>query len=114
MLFYLGVSPVAEANPVVLGTALAFSAGTFLCIAAADLLPELQFHSHDRVKLSAALLAGIALAVLFGALEGASHGHSHEGAEYYQHAGLPIRAIWLLAFFWSLCLQLHSTSWQLY
>jgi zinc and cadmium transporter len=78
VLFYLGVSPVAEANPVVLGTALAFSAGTFLCIAAADLLPELQFHSHDRVKLSAALLAGIALAVLFGALEGASHGHSHE------------------------------------
>ena len=41
--------------------ALAFSAGTFLCIALSDLLPELQFHSHDRLKLSAALLAGIAL-----------------------------------------------------
>jgi zinc and cadmium transporter len=41
--------------------ALAFSAGTFLCIALSDLLPELQFHSHDRLKLSAALLAGFAL-----------------------------------------------------
>ncbi len=41
--------------------ALAFSAGTFLCIALSDLLPELQFHSHDRLKLSIALLAGIAL-----------------------------------------------------
>ncbi len=41
--------------------ALAFSAGTFLCIALSDLLPELQFHEHDRVKLSIALLAGVGL-----------------------------------------------------
>jgi zinc and cadmium transporter len=41
--------------------ALAFSAGTFLCIALSDLLPELHFHSHDRLKLSASLLAGLAL-----------------------------------------------------
>ena len=41
--------------------ALAFSAGTFLCIALSDLLPELQFHSHDRLPLSAALLTGFAL-----------------------------------------------------
>ena len=41
--------------------ALAFSAGTFLCIALSDLLPELQFHSHDRLPLSLALLAGFAL-----------------------------------------------------
>jgi zinc and cadmium transporter len=41
--------------------ALSFSAGTFLCIALSDLLPELQFHSHDRLKLSLALLAGVAL-----------------------------------------------------
>jgi zinc and cadmium transporter len=41
--------------------ALAFSAGTFLCIALSDLLPELQFHSHDRFKLSVALLAGVGL-----------------------------------------------------
>ncbi len=41
--------------------ALAFSAGTFLCVALSDLLPELQFHSHDRLKLSVALLAGLGL-----------------------------------------------------
>ena len=40
---------------------LAFSAGTFLCIALSDLLPELQFHSHDRLKLSIALLLGVGL-----------------------------------------------------
>jgi len=49
--------------------ALAFSAGTFLCIALSDLLPELQFHSHDRFKLSAALLGGIALMAAAAAVE---------------------------------------------
>lgn len=46
------------------GSALAFSAGTFLCVALSDLLPELQFHEHDRLKLSAALLMGIVLMFL--------------------------------------------------
>ena len=49
--------------------ALAFSAGTFLCIALSDLLPELQFHSHDRLKLSVALLAGFALMAATAAVE---------------------------------------------
>jgi zinc and cadmium transporter len=49
--------------------ALAFSAGTFLCIALSDLLPELQFHSHDRLKLSVALLAGFGLMALTAAIE---------------------------------------------
>ena len=44
--------------------ALAFSGGTFLCIALSDLLPELQFHAHDRTKLSLALLAGFVLMLL--------------------------------------------------
>jgi zinc and cadmium transporter len=48
---------------------LAFSAGTFLCIALSDLLPELQFHAHDRWKLSVALLAGVALMALAGRFE---------------------------------------------
>jgi zinc and cadmium transporter len=51
----------ARAASSVTAGALAFSAGTFLCIALSDLLPELQFHSHDRLKLSLALLAGMAL-----------------------------------------------------
>lgn len=49
--------------------ALAFSAGTFLCIALSDLLPELQFHSHDRLKLSVALLVGFALMAATSAIE---------------------------------------------
>jgi zinc and cadmium transporter len=54
---------------VVLGDALAFCAGTFLCIAGTELLPEVQFHSHDRGKLSLAVLAGISVAVLVGLFE---------------------------------------------
>ena len=56
--------------------ALAFSAGTFLCISLSDLLPELQFHRHDRVKLSIALVLGLALAVVASKLEAAT-AHSH-------------------------------------
>ncbi len=48
---------------------LAFSAGTFLCIALSDLLPELQFHRHDRLKLSAALLSGVILMAAAGGIE---------------------------------------------
>jgi len=50
------------------GAALAFSAGIFLCIALADLLPEIQFHQHDRLKLTMALLLGVALAYAIGLL----------------------------------------------
>lgn len=69
VLFYLGVSHFADSNAVFLGCALAFCAGTFLCIASSDLLPELQFHSHDRLKLSVALVAGLAVAVLIKQFE---------------------------------------------
>jgi zinc and cadmium transporter len=63
VLFYFGANHFADSNGVLLGCALAFCTGTFLCIASSDLLPELQFHSHDRFKLSVALLAGLAVAV---------------------------------------------------
>ena len=69
-LFYFGASQFAGAHGVFLGYSLAFCAGSFLCIASADLLPELQFHSHDRFKLSVALLAGLSIAILIGQLEG--------------------------------------------
>ncbi|MFO0953275.1 MAG: ZIP family metal transporter [Isosphaeraceae bacterium] len=60
--------------------ALAFSAGTFLCIALSDLLPELQFHSHDRVKLSAALIAGVALMGAASLWEGSESEDDHPAA----------------------------------
>lgn len=69
MLFYFGASHLAGGNVPVLGCTLAFCAGSFLCIASSDLLPELQFHSHDRFKLSFALLAGLSVAILIGQLE---------------------------------------------
>jgi zinc and cadmium transporter len=62
VLFWFGtrlILPISSGS--LTSAALAFSAGTFLCIALSDLLPELQFHSHDRFQLSAALLAGFAL-----------------------------------------------------
>jgi zinc and cadmium transporter len=78
VLFYAGASHFFGSNPAFLGGALAFCAGTFLCIACADLLPELQFHSHDRLKLSLALAAGLGVAILIGQFETSGHDHHHE------------------------------------
>ena len=61
-LFAMGVGRAAGQQAWLVSSALAFSAGTFLCISLSDLLPELQFHRHDRVKLSVALLLGLAVA----------------------------------------------------
>jgi zinc and cadmium transporter len=61
-LFLVGMRLFSPSSIVpITSAALAFSAGTFLCIALSDLLPELQFHAHDRFILSAALLAGVGL-----------------------------------------------------
>lgn len=78
LLFVLGVRQLSGTQHLVVGGALAFSAGAFLCIALGDLLPEVQFHSHDRWPLSLALLAGVALALAIGFLE-PEHAHSHGG-----------------------------------
>jgi zinc and cadmium transporter len=60
LLFVLGMKGLnADVSSRVTAYSLAFSAGTFLCIALSDLLPELQFHEHDRFKLSIALIAGV-------------------------------------------------------
>jgi zinc and cadmium transporter len=69
-LFFLGIRLVGP-DIAASGTAavLSFSAGTFLCISLSDLLPELQFHSHDRLKLSLALLGGIGLMAAAAAFE---------------------------------------------
>ena len=62
-----------------------FAAGTFVCIATSDLLPELQFHSHDRFKLSAALILGIALAAAMVVVEKSSHLHDEPVPKVEQH-----------------------------
>lgn len=73
--FVLGVNTESADQAVVIAPALAFSAGVFLCIAGSDLLPELQFHHHDRLLLSLALLAGLAIAYLAGRFEAGVHRH---------------------------------------
>lgn len=70
----------------VLGIALAMAAGAFLCIAAADLLPEVEFHSHDRLLLTASLTLGIAIAWGITVMERSSHAHAvHEAARPAAH-----------------------------
>ncbi len=69
LLFFFGVDSLSVGRDHVVGAALAFSAGAFICIALSDLLPEVQFHSHDRMKLTVAFLLGIVLAYGIGGIE---------------------------------------------
>lgn len=68
MVFYLGMAPYLESSLWLPGV-LAFAGGAFICIALSDLLPEVQFHSHDRVRLTLLFLMGIALALGIGWFE---------------------------------------------
>ncbi len=72
-LAYFGFYWIPADTTVALGFALAFSCGTFLCISLSDLLPELQFHSHDRGKLSACLLGGVGLVIVLELLPFLNH-----------------------------------------
>lgn len=65
----------------VVGIAMAMAAGAFICIAAADLLPEVQFHSHDRVLLTASLALGLAIAWGITVLERSTHAHAAHAAD---------------------------------
>jgi zinc and cadmium transporter len=75
ILFFAVQQLVTDHNPLV-GAALAFSAGVFLCISLGDLLPEIQFHHHDRLWLSLSLLAGVLIAWMLRFVE-PPHAHSH-------------------------------------
>ncbi len=91
LIFYFGLMPDqfsanAASEQWYVACALAFSAGTFLCISLSDLLPELQFHRHDRVKLSLALLAGLAVAHIAALLEGAAHPPHQRPATAISHS----------------------------
>jgi len=78
--FHVTSGAVAESGTIV-GYCLAFSAGTFLAVALTDLLPELQFHHHDRHKLSAALLVGL-LVMWATSLLGHPAGHRHDEGDH--------------------------------
>lgn len=74
VVFQVFEQSLADATALV-GYTLAFSGGTFLAIALTDLLPELHFHTHDRNKLSAALLLGLVVMWLTSAIGHGEHAH---------------------------------------
>ncbi len=80
LLFFAGIEYIpVDANWLV-GVTLAFSAGVFICISLSDLLPEVQFHSHDRARLTIALLAGVVAAYGVGLMEPSHDDFSHPPA----------------------------------
>ncbi|MCU7834652.1 MAG: ZIP family metal transporter [gamma proteobacterium symbiont of Taylorina sp.] len=90
VLFYLGLSQFGE-NVNLVAYALAFSAGAFLSISLSDLLPELQFHAHDRTELSASLIFGLSISVVVSFFEPGGHDHEGHGRSVdviqYEHEG---------------------------
>lgn len=91
--FNLTRGSIAEPS-IFVGYTLAFSAGTFLAIALTDLLPELHFHTHDRHKLSAALIAGLVVMWLTSLLGHPSgDGHDHDGEDHTGHGHAKVVAL---------------------
>ncbi len=74
MIFLMGATQLGSLQAYAVGAALAFSAGVFICISLSDLLPEMEFHAHNRARLTVALLGGIFLAWSITFLE---PGHLH-------------------------------------
>lgn len=86
LLFFSGADLLPVDKNLLVGAALAFSAGVFVCISMSDLLPEIQFHSHDRTKLTLSLLMGIAMAFAIGFLEPAHDAHkSYDHSAVHRH-----------------------------
>jgi len=84
LLTYFGAQGLGQWQHLAVGCALGFSAGVFLCISLADILPEIQFHRHDRIKLTATLLIGVALALVIGLFE-PEHAHDHSARSTSDH-----------------------------
>ena len=88
LIFYTGVAPLeADGSAAPVSAALAFSVGVFLCVAMSDLLPELHFHDHDRLKLSVALLMGLAFADVARRFESHQHSPQDESAAVVTEGG---------------------------
>ncbi|QDT52391.1 zinc transporter ZupT [Caulifigura coniformis] len=73
-IYLMGASSLPFDHRLMTGAALAFSAGVFLCISLSDLLPEIEFHSHNRIGLTFALVGGVGLSYLISLLDA---GHLH-------------------------------------
>ena len=84
---YLGFTGAGDLGLEVAGVAMAFCAGAFVCVALADLMPEVQFHSHHRALLTGALGLGVGVAMLLGYFEGHNHGLHDHGSHDMGEAG---------------------------
>lgn len=84
---YLGFSSAGHLGAEIAGVAMAFCAGAFICVALADLMPEVQFHSHHRAVLTIALAFGVGVAMLLGYIEGHNHG-LHDGHDHGESEGI--------------------------
>jgi zinc and cadmium transporter len=82
-LAFMATAGAIADNSTFVGYTLAFSAGTFLAIALTDLLPEIQFHAHDRHKLSAAVALGL-FVMWITSFIGHSEGHGHATPREYE------------------------------
>lgn len=87
-LFVLGLHEFSGSQSTIVGWALAASAGVFVCIALTDLLPELEFHSHDRIRLTIALIGGIVLGWAIHLIDPA-HEHAHSGVKSVRAITVP-------------------------
>ena len=89
LLIGLGEFVVDAEHSTRVGYATAFAAGVFLCVSLSDLLPELHFHRHDRVKLTLMLLLGLTLAWIISGIETQTHhlphDHNHLDAKRIGH-----------------------------
>jgi zinc and cadmium transporter len=85
-LFHVGAYRIAENHSLFIAAAVAMAAGVFVCISLSDLLPEIEFHSHDRLLLSGLLTLGLALAWGIGFLE-PEHAHSHGPSQTHSEHG---------------------------
>lgn len=90
---FMGSSDLLNDAATYTALALAFSGGTFICIASSDLLPELQFHNHDRLGITAAFILGLAIAWGSGLVghsheHGPNHDHDHDHDHHHEHASL--------------------------
>ena len=89
LIFAIGLDQFVNWREFVLGLALAFSAGVFLCISLGDLLPEVHFHSHDRFQLSIMLVVGVLIAFAIEMLPGHEHAPQKQQTQDQINAVVP-------------------------
>ncbi|MBX3442453.1 MAG: ZIP family metal transporter [Planctomyces sp.] len=68
-MYHVGAGSLPLDQRLIAGGTLAFAAGVFLCISLSDLLPEIEFHAHNRLGLTTALVLGVALSYAISLIE---------------------------------------------